>query len=331
MTDQSIKVTILMATYNGERYLNEQLNSIISQEYQNWELIIRDDKSSDRTLQIINEYVALDTRISQIFYGNVYGSACSNFSQLCNWAAVNKKNYIMFSDQDDIWLPQKIAASLNILVAYERDYGSEVPLLCYSNLKFIDSLGKPISTQLALPSKLKLGVMLNENYAWGCTMILNSAALNLAVPIPTEAVNHDYYIALVVSAIGNAHLIDQYLILYRQHTNNVSGSVDNLKISSRVNRYIKNTEYMLKPLTQNLQLVDYVYNRFKNALSYDQREMMHQFLNGYYAGFIRLIYVMLKYRILKIGFGKNLVYIYTLLLLRKKVLKNLSKIRIYAN
>ncbi|KQR72112.1 glycosyltransferase family 2 protein [Pedobacter sp. Leaf176] len=316
-------LTILMATYNGDKYLTAQLESILAQTYQNWELIIRDDDSTDLTQTIIADYAEKDARITQLEFGNLHGTACRNFSQLFDWAYQENKQYMLFADQDDIWLPDKIELSLKEIKEDEKAYGFNTPLVKYSGFKFIDEEDSPIDKLLKLPADLNLKVLLNENYAWGCTMILNWAAVDLIKHIPPESVNHDYYIALVVSAFGRVSLINKDLVLYRQHQNNVSGNVKNMGLSSRYKRYFKNPSVMVKPLTQNYALIKSFYERYSEGLSPENKRMVAGFLSSYQAGFFKLLKTLLKFGIFKVGLGKNLVYIYTLFLYRKEVINNI--------
>lgn len=313
-------LTILMATYNGAEYLEKQLDSILNQSYRAWELIIRDDHSTDGTSHIINTYVEKDKRIKYIQYGSVHGSACRNFSQLFDWAYENNKSYVLFADQDDIWLAHKLERSLAGLLKNESVYGTDCPLLCYSNLTFIDEQDHRIEARLPLPPHLSLQVLINENYAWGCTMILNRAAIQKIKHIPAESVNHDYYAALVVGSFGKNILINEDLILYRQHQKNVSGNVNKMTFRSRFNRYFHDTEYMLKPLVNNYRLVQSFFDRYHDELHDQQVKMISSFLHQYQKSFLALFRVMRRHHIFKIGFGKNIVYLYTLLLLRKKVM-----------
>ena len=313
-------LTILMATYNGAEYLEKQLDSILNQSYEAWELIIRDDRSTDATPEIIHSYVGKDARVTCIQYGSVHGSACRNFSQLFDWAYENNKSYVLFADQDDIWLVNKLERSLASLLKNEAIYGSDYPLLCYANLTFIDEHDHLIDARLPLPAQLSLPVLMNENYAWGCTMILNRAAVQKIKHIPAESVNHDYYAALVIGAFGKNILIDEDLILYRQHQKNVSGNVNKMTFMSRFNRYFSNTTYMLKPLVHNYELLQSFFDRYQNELSDQQVKMISSFLYQYQKSFLALFRTMWRYHIFKIGLGKNVVYLYTLFLLRKKVM-----------
>ncbi|WP_029281051.1 glycosyltransferase family 2 protein [Pedobacter sp. R20-19] len=321
---EELVLTILMATYNGAAYLDKQLDSILRQTYPHWELIIRDDQSTDDTLNIIKAYSEKDERIKYIQYGSAHGTACRNFSALFDWAYENNRPYILFADQDDIWLDYKLERSLAGLLKNESIYGADFPLLCYSNLSFIDEADQKIAARLPLPPQLNLKVLINENYAWGCTMILNRAAVRKIKHIPTESVNHDYYVALVIAAFGKNLLIDENLILYRQHQKNVSGNVDKMRFMSRFNRYFKDTDYMLKPLVDNYKLVHSFFSRYRSELHEDQLNMIQAFLHYYQKSFPALFLTMWKHQIFKIGLGKNVVYFYTLYLLRKKVMAHVK-------
>lgn len=313
-------LSILMATYNGEQYLVEQIESILAQTYTDWELVIRDDNSTDGTLEIIKSYVAKDGRIQLLAFGHLHGTACRNFSQLFDWAYQNQKQYTLFADQDDIWLPDKLELSVKKIKEDEQVFGGGVPLAKYSSFQFIDEQGHLINKRLKLPASLGVNVLLNENYAWGCTLILNQAAVKVIQHIPSELVNHDYYIALVLSAFGQISLIDKDLVLYRQHEKNVSGNVNKMSFSSRFNRYAKDSSVMLTPLVQNYELVKVFYEKYAERLPVRTKEMIAGFLNAYQQGFVKLMLTMSQFGIRKIGLGKNAVYFYTLFLYRKQVL-----------
>ena len=323
--EDEVTLTILMATYNGAAYIKKQLDSIINQTYSNWELMIRDDGSTDGTLEIIEDFSNRYARITLINYGSIHGSACRNFSQLFDWAYGQEKGYILFADQDDVWLENKLRRTYVAMLEKERLFGAHTPLLLYSNLLFIDANDQPIKANLPLPATLTLPVLLNENYAWGCTMMLNRAALQKVQHIPVSSVNHDYYIALVIAAFGKNILLDDHLILYRQHQKNVSGNVGKMTFASRFHRYFKQRDAMLIPLLDNYSLVDSFFNRYKNELSHQHRHMIGDFLESYQRGFLVLVRKMVQHKIFKIGLGKNLMYFYTLYLLRSRVVESFKQ------
>ena len=129
------KVDILLATYNGERFLQQQINSIFEQTHTNFFIYIRDDGSKDNTVSIIKEYVQKypdKIAIIEDNFGNL--GVTQNFNELMKYSTAN---YIAFSDQDDIWLPQKIEKSFNFLKEIEEKHNN-LPAFVYSDMKIID-------------------------------------------------------------------------------------------------------------------------------------------------------------------------------------------------
>jgi rhamnosyltransferase len=230
-------VTIVMATYNGEHFLQEQLDSIVAQTYQNWRLIIRDDGSADGTIEIIERYCSRDSRI--ILLRNQFGltGACRNFSFLFTFALRDPATvYLMFCDQDDIWRADKIALSLDALRGLEEIHPGE-PAMVYSDLALIDRSSKSISGRLRLKTEVRLRHLLTYNYVYGCTILLNRPLMVKIGVIPADAANHDYWVALVAS-VCHTCFISQKLINYRRHESNASGNVvDNDSWPSRVRRH----------------------------------------------------------------------------------------------
>ena len=138
--ETSAETVILLGTYNGEPFLKEQVDFILGQSYSDWILLIHDDGSTDRTVRIIKEYtrrypgkiVFVDDRI-------VLGSAVKNFSHLVEIARKDFDfKYLSFSDQDDVWLPEKLEKSIKRMRELEEKYGKDIPLLVYTDLKVVN-------------------------------------------------------------------------------------------------------------------------------------------------------------------------------------------------
>lgn len=319
MSDNKPCVTILMATYNGAKFLPEQIESIIAQTYSDWQLIIRDDRSTDNTVQIIERYL-YDDRIKLINYGSDYGSACTNFSNLVEWAKQNSTGYIMFSDQDDIWKNNKVKKSFDFIKSIEQEY-PQTPLLGYTKFDFITENGDSIQKQILLPSGLKTSTMLVENYAWGCTMIMNHDLLKITKKIPYNAVNHDYWLALLCSAFGKVVLLDEDLIYYRQHSHNVSGNISNSFWKNRVTRYITQKDIMIKHFAANLSTVMLFSKTYADMLNSEKKKLIDNYIKQYNSMGIALLAGMLNKKILKFGVLKNLTMFPFLLLFKNKIYK----------
>lgn len=220
-------VTILMATYNGERYISEQIESILRQTYTNWELIIQDDCSTDDTAAIVYRYIKrYPKKIRFIERENSSGSASRNFSSMFKFV---KRNYVMTCDQDDVWLPNKIEITLKEMHRLEAELGYDKPLLVHSDLKVVDCYLNVIFESMFKSQKLdhlrdKPNNLLVQNIVTGCTMLFNKALLDIVQVIPKEAVMHDWWLALITSIFGKIGFVDQPTILYRQHERNEVGA-----------------------------------------------------------------------------------------------------------
>jgi len=225
-------VLILMATYNGEQFISDQIESILNQTYKNWKLVIHDDGSTDNTLDIINKYVEkYKDKIILIDDGIKCGGAKENFSHLIKIAKNSFDfDYIMFADQDDVWLPEKIKISLDVIVDLEKRYKKEIPILVHTDLVVVDKYLNVVCEsfwkyQKINPIKNSLNHLLLENTVTGSTMIINKRLLALIEYIPKEALIHDWWIALVCAITnGIIYPLKQQTVLYRQHENNDLGA-----------------------------------------------------------------------------------------------------------
>jgi len=216
-------INILMATYNGRRYVAQQIESILNQTYQDFRLIISDDCSTDSTLKILEEYEKKDQRIEIYCQGENLGIV-ANFEFLIGKV---RSEYFMFADQDDVWEPDKIEKTLNKMEKENLD-------LVYTDLSVVDSRLKEIVPSYwrlkGLDYKIKkynnFASLYLNNFITGCTMLVKSRWINDFLPLPKESkyILHDYWISLVISQKGKIGYVDQPTIKYRQHTGNKIGS-----------------------------------------------------------------------------------------------------------
>lgn len=219
-------VDILLSTYNSEAFLNELVESIYLQSYKNWRFIIRDDCSSDRTVEILNNYQNKDTKRFIIIENNgINLGPKKSFEKLLEQST---SDYIMFCDHDDYWLPQKIEDSLNKIKEIESGMPNKAALV-FTDLILTDQNLKKTHNSFWNFAKInplnsqniyKLSI---NNPVVGCTVTINKAARALALPIPDEAIMHDWWIALKVAESGVIDFIDKPSILYRQHPSNKIG------------------------------------------------------------------------------------------------------------
>lgn len=217
------KINILMATYNGRRYLKKQIDSILNQTFSDFRLLISDDASTDSTLKILEEYEKKDSRV-EIYSHEKNMGVVENFEFLINKV---RSEYFMFADQDDVWEPDKIEKSLRKLEETASD-------LVYTDLEVVDNKLNQIEPsfwkQKGFYNKIikynNFESLYLNNYINGCTMLCKSSWINEFLPLPKNSkyVIHDYWIALVVSHRGKMAYIEKPTIKYRQHGNNQVGS-----------------------------------------------------------------------------------------------------------
>ncbi len=221
-------VQILMAVYNGEPYLTEQIDSIIAQSYTDWELLISDDSSNDNSLQIIQEYCDQDPRIRITLENEHFGSAKSHFMALFQIADAP---YVMTCDQDDVWDADKIELTLNAMSEKENQDKSK-PLLICTDLRVVDSnLNVTHSSMLEYSnmdaSKVSFSYFLASCLVTGCTMMIDRPLLDLLQQGCNEKniIMHDWWASLVASAFGEVIYPKKQTISYRQHSDNSVGAV----------------------------------------------------------------------------------------------------------
>ncbi len=217
------KINILMATYNGRRYVAKQVESILNQTYTDFRLIISDDGSTDSTVKILQEYEKKDPRV-EIYCHQENTGVIGNFEFLIGKV---RSELFMFADQDDVWKPDKIEKTLEKMEKENLD-------LVYTDLEVVDSrLNQLASSYWALKGldyRIKKynnfeSLYLN-NFVTGCTMLVKSKWINEFLPLPknTRYVLHDYWISLVISQNGKIGYLDETTIKYRQHGNNNIGT-----------------------------------------------------------------------------------------------------------
>lgn len=223
-------IYILLATYNGEKYIREQLESLLGQTYQDWILWIHDDGSKDATLNIIKEYEEkLPNKIKFLNDGLRCCGAKQNFTHLLS-SIDDNFNYIMFCDQDDVWLENKIEITLNKMIEVENRNQNK-PIIIHTDLKVVDEGLNTIADSYFIYQKIKpqwskdFNISLVQNSVTGCTMMINKKAKEISLPIGNNAIMHDWWILLkVLQNNGVVEYIDKPTILYRQHSFNDTGA-----------------------------------------------------------------------------------------------------------
>lgn len=304
-----MKVNILLSTYNGERFLEEQIRSIQAQTYTDWTLFIRDDGSTDGTVALIQQFVKEDQRIEFINENDRRNlGVIKSFHTLLMY---QKADFYFFSDQDDRWLKDKLALTLE--KAKEED--TSQPLMIYTDLKVVTQdleviYESMIRTQ-SHHANTQLVQELTENTVTGGTSLINHALAELWKG-DEEIVMHDWYLALLAAAFGKLVYIDVPTQLYRQHSDNVLGA---RTLSKRFKKWVR-------PHTLFAVYWDLIKNSQKQArhllhmpLSHSNRELIEAFVT------IMDKPILERFRILKkYGLRKNKAFhtlVFTTLILTK--------------
>ena len=225
------KVEILLATFNGEPYLSEQLDSILSQDTQNWHLTASDDGSSDRTVEILDAYAqTYPEKITRVVSGRQFHNARDHFFWLMEQCG---GDYIQFCDQDDVWHPDKLRLLQEAMEEAEAVYGADMPLLVFSDQTVVDKNLKLIAPSLMVfqqqdPRALDYRNLLYQNVVSGCAMAVNRPLAKLAAGCTDtqQVIMHDWWLALTAARFGKMVYVDRATIDYRQHGNNSVGAKD---------------------------------------------------------------------------------------------------------
>lgn len=227
---KSKMIDILLSTFNGEKYLQEQIESILTQTHHNWNLLIRDDGSHDKTVDIIKKYCALYPNKFFFINNNTENlGVIKSFEYLLNEST---SEYIMFCDQDDIWLPNKIKISLKKIIEMEFEFGN-VPLLVHTDLLVVNRELSTIHNSFWKFSYINPHIvdkniyyMGMSNSVTGCSLIMNRKAKEVSLPFHKNVLMHDAWIALCVMKYGYIDYITTPTIKYRQHEGNVLGAIE---------------------------------------------------------------------------------------------------------
>ena len=225
-----MRVNILMSTYNGEKFVADQIESIQKQTYTDWNLIIRDDGSIDRTCEIVDDFVSKDNRIKLIRAENV--GVIKSFHELVT--DNNNADFYFFADQDDYWLPEK----LTIMLEEAKKHDNTIPVMYYTDLKVTDK-NLNVTSESMIRSQsdhanTSLVQELTENTVTGAASMINYELAKLW-QTTNDIIMHDWYLAIVAAALGELVYIDQPTHLYRQHDSNVLGA---RTLAKRIRKWI---------------------------------------------------------------------------------------------
>ncbi|MEO1994424.1 MAG: glycosyltransferase family 2 protein [Planctomycetaceae bacterium] len=221
---------ILLATHNGQGFLEPLLESICNQTLRSWTLLASDDASDDRTRSILQRWSARDTRIRILPAGPSRLGVLTNFGRLLECARAEGHREIALADQDDVWLRDKLEQQVYRLRYEQLNLPPRTPVLVHTDLAVVDRrlhvLHPSLRNFAALEPhrRCSLKSLLMHNCVTGCSTMFNQSLLDLALPLPATAVMHDWWLALCAAGSGRIAYIPSPTVLYRQHEHNVLGA-----------------------------------------------------------------------------------------------------------
>ncbi|MFV0555717.1 MAG: glycosyltransferase family 2 protein [Lactovum sp.] len=289
-----MKVNICLSTYNGEDFLSEQIESIQAQSFQDWRLLIRDDASTDKTREIIQDFEALDSRVCWINKGEDKNIGfVASFFELVHY---EEADFYFFSDQDDIWERWK----LELMLDEAKKYKFEIPTLFYTNYKIVDKNLKILYEGMLRKPLKELRDFLTLNSVNGWTMMINHRLLEYWKSVDSLDF-HDWYLAELAATIGQVIYIDHLTGYYRQHDKNKVGihssKLKNLSVG----------------LIESWDLIEACRQRASKILkiselevSKEKQKMLEDFLILGNQKFTRRIFLVLKYRYIRMNWSASI-------------------------
>jgi glycosyltransferase involved in cell wall biosynthesis len=293
-------IDVLISSFNGSNYIEDQIFSILNQRFDSISIIVRDDGSTDSTFNKIKKIARQkNERIYLIkgFSENI--GITKSYNILLD---ESRAQYICLSDQDDVWKKDKMSRSFDAMRKLERIHGEETPILIHTDLTVTDSNLRKLHSSFIKyrginPHKKELNYLLVQNNVTGCTMMLNKALKERAMPIPEDACVHDWWIALVACLFGVIGYLNHPTVYYRQHRWNRIGAREYgfPYLMKRIIEYGVVKNEILDSIGQAAAL----YARFKHELKSDQKEQIVSFIELSKSNFIKRKKSILKYRFSK--------------------------------
>lgn len=273
-------IDILLAAYNGEKYISEQIESILAQSCKNWRLIVQDDCSTDSTAEIVETYVKKHPQKIVLMKREApSGSAKNNFLDMLKYSDAD---YTMFCDQDDFWHKNKIEFTIKKMKQMEFENKNE-PVLVHTQLQVVDKnlsvIKKSFFEYQGLDYKaVTLNRLLVQNNVTGCTMMINKQLRDMIKYEDCDSIlMHDWWFALIASAFGKIGFVKNPTISYRQHGDNQLGAVNNRSIKGAV-KILRERMKSKKRISVTYSQAQAFYDVYKDVFSKEQRVCIEKYL-----------------------------------------------------
>ena len=272
-------VTVLLAAYNGEAYIRQMIESILSQDHKDIRIILSDDNSTDATASILDAYAAEYPHIITHYRSGLrFGCAQKHFMHLLQ--VYQDRPYIMFCDQDDVWHPDKVSITLKRMKELEQI--TSCPVLVHTDLRVVDRDLNTINDSFCSLSglngnRLALNQLLVQNVVTGCTVMVNSALARLACSglVCERMIMHDWWLALLASCCGRSAFVPESTIDYRQHGNNSVGA-KNVYSPIYLFKRLRSSS-MRQAMKSAAAQADSFLKAYSHFLSEDQKEVISAF------------------------------------------------------
>lgn len=264
-------IDIILATYNGEKYIRQQLFSLLSQTYTNWRCIVHDDGSTDDTISIIKEIANLDRRIVLKENGVQLHNSGKNFLHTLSYS---NADFICFCDQDDVWLDTKLEKLISVIEKKDN----LIPQVVFSNAYLWKSDKNEISgnATLAFPTDIESLLFLNCGIQGASAIFNGKMKESMLVPL-NNLVMHDWYLTIIGCTFGEIHYLHENLMLYRQHGANVTGYADGSMKNKFCNLFKRKT-----PLidSKHFESLKSFYDIWQKKLSEKNRKLIENFIKS---------------------------------------------------
>ena len=226
---------VILCTYNGEKYLEKQIKSIMEQDREDFCLLYSDDGSTDSTKAILQSLQEKYGRRMRAFPRAMYsGSPAKHFLSILSALAkgeveTDNLEYIFLADQDDEWFPDKLSKTISVIKEEERKFGESLPILCHTDCSLVNSRGELLAKSYRRYQKLpgasyRFSRLLLQNHVTGASVGINKALLQYCKEIPEQVKMHDHWLALLANCFGEIQYLPYASYAYRQHEENVLGA-----------------------------------------------------------------------------------------------------------
>jgi len=279
---------VILAVWNGARYLPAMLDSLLSQTTRDFNVLARDDGSRDGSLEILENYKPrFDGRL-RVIAGEPSGSATANFAILMR---ETKADYVLFADQDDVWKPEKVELSLRSLKEAEAKYGRSTPIYFATDITVVNEDLQVISASYWKWKRLRPSMMSSLSQSLICVPIqgmasgINRALLDLANPVAEKAISHDWWTQLIAAAMGKVICDPTSTALYRVHGGNASipkqvGVVPYLKLGL-------DASFLRRGLGRRIEQANALADALGGRMPPDQMKIIRRFTKLQSQGFVR--------------------------------------------